>query len=154
MTVVEDDIDAARLAADLGEQVECYRRLARLAESQHAFVEQGATDRLLEVLQGRQAELGRITAIEERLRPIKRRWPEVSAALPAGERESAEAMFHEARSLLASITAADQGDALVLQQRKLNLGKQIAAATGARTVNRNYAAAAYAKKPGKLDVAK
>ncbi|MDB5305421.1 MAG: hypothetical protein JWM97_2970, partial [Phycisphaerales bacterium] len=42
--------------------------------------------------------------------------------------------------------------ALVLQQRKLNLGRQINQASAARQVNRNYAASAYGRAPSQMDV--
>ena len=54
------------------------------------------------------------------------------------------------------LAAPDQvrNDALVLQQRKLNLGRQINQASAARQVNRNYAAAAYGPRQSKVDVQK
>ena len=58
----------------------------------------------------------------------------------------------EARRLLEQITTADRNDTMVLQQRKLNLGKQISAATTARQVNRTYAAAAYGRRQPTMDV--
>ena len=52
---------------------------------------------------------------------------------------------------MASNTA-DRNDAMVLQQRKLTLGRQINQASAARTLNRNYAAAAYGTRPARMDV--
>ena len=45
----------------------------------------------------------------------------------------------ETRRLLEEITTSDRNDAMVLQQRKLNLGKQITLAKSANQINRNYA---------------
>ena len=42
--------------------------------------------------------------------------------------------------------------AIVLQQRKLNLGRQIKAASAAKQVNRTYATAAYGNRPATMDV--
>jgi hypothetical protein len=64
----------------------------------------------------------------------------------------AERLMAETRRLLEEITTADRNDALILQQRKLNLGKQISQATAARQVNRNYAVAAYGAKTSRMDV--
>ena len=55
-------------------------------------------------------------------------------------------------ALLEEITVADQHDALVLQQRKLNVGKQINQATAAKKVNRNYAASAYGTPQSRMNV--
>jgi hypothetical protein len=57
----------------------------------------------------------------------------------------------ETRRLLEEITTSDRNDAMVLQQRKLNLGKQITQAKAARQVNRNYATAAYGAVKSKVD---
>jgi hypothetical protein len=54
--------------------------------------------------------------------------------------------------LLEQITAADRDDALVLQQRRLNIGKELRQATSARQVNRMYGVAAYGQRPPRMDV--
>ena len=61
-------------------------------------------------------------------------------------------MLAETRKLLEQITLADRDDAMVLQQRKLNLGKQIGQAAAAKQVNRTYAAAAYGARQGNMDI--
>ena len=135
----------------LGEQVECYRRLAKLATAQHEFVQQSATEELIEVLLKRQAELDRIAELEREIAPAKRRWGGFIDSLDHQERDAAESMMAETRKLLEEITAADRNDALVLQQRKLNLGRQINQASAARQVNRNYATAAYGTRVASMD---
>jgi hypothetical protein len=127
----------------LEEQAACYRRLAKLAEVQHEHVQQNQTEALLEVLGRRQAVLDEIGALETRLAPVKRQWAQSAAGLDARLRIRAESLLGEVRALLEQITAADRNDALVLQQRKLNLGRQIGQAAAARQVNRSYASAAY-----------
>ena len=133
-------------------QVECYRRLAKLAALQHEHVQQGRTEQLLEVLNHRQAVLDQLGALERVVAPAKRQWAQFAATLPAAERAEAETLLAETRRLLEDITAADCNDVLVLQQRKLDLGRQINQAASARQVNRNYAAAAYGKRASVMDV--
>ena len=70
------------------------------------------------------------------------------------ERRRAETSLAETRRLLEEITAADRNDALVLQQRKLNLGRQINQASAAKQVNRNYAAAAYGPRQSRMDISR
>ncbi len=127
----------------LEEQVECYRRLAKLAATQHEHVQFGQTEALLSVLQLRQDVLDRIAGLEQVLTPAKRQWREYLATLQPMPRARAEILLGETRSLLEQITAADRNDAIVLQQRKLELGKQISQTSVAKQVNRSYAAAAY-----------
>ena len=136
----------------LSEQVSCYRRLAKLAETQHQYVQQSQTERLLEVLTRRQEVLDQIAALEASLAPAKGRWPAYLAGLAPGAKPEAEALLAEKRRLLEQITAADKDDALVLQQRKLSLGRQIGQAGAAKLVNRTYAAAAYGTRPPRMDV--
>jgi hypothetical protein len=136
----------------LTEQLACYRRLAKLAQIQHEYVRQCRTEQLLDVLKSRQEVLEKVAEFEQIVGPAKRQWTEYLAKLATPERESAELLLAETRALLQQITSADRDDALVLQQRKLNLGKQINQATSARQVNRNYAAAAYGKPPSQMDV--
>lgn len=136
----------------LNGQVDCYRRLAKLAELQHEHVQQGRTEQLLEVLSHRQAVLDQLGALERVVAPAKRQWAQFAASLPAADRADAERLLAETRRLLEAITAADRNDVMVLQQRKLTLGKQISQAASARQVNRNYAAAAYGRRAPAMDV--
>jgi hypothetical protein len=137
----------------LADQVACYRRLSKLAQAQHEHVRQGRTEELLDVLKSRQQVLEQIAAHEAVVAPAKRNWNEYVATLNETDRSLAESLLAETRFLLEQITSADRDDALVLQQRKLSLGKQINQAASARQVHRRYAAAAaYAPPPSRLNV--
>lgn len=138
--------------AALDAQVACYRRLAKLAEQQHELVQQGLTEELLQLLTLRQTELDQLSAHERVISPAKKAWQPYLAKLAAMERGRAEALMTETRLLLERITAADRNDVLVLQQRKLNLGRQIGQASAGRVVNRAYAASAYGAKTAKLNM--
>jgi len=61
-------------------------------------------------------------------------------------------MVAEARSLLEVITSSDRNDTLVLQQRKLNVGRQIRQAAAGRVVNKMYGAAAYGNRPERINI--
>lgn len=136
----------------LDEQVACYRRLAKLAEAQHECIQHEQTEKLIEVLARRQEVLDRITGLEKTVGLVKRQWPQYLATLDPARRQRADALLAETRQLLERITSADRDDVLVLQQRKVNLGRQIAQTSAARTVNRSYAAAAYGARPPRMDL--
>lgn len=138
----------------LEDQVGCYRRLAKLAELQHQHVQQNQTEALLDVLRSRQLLLDQIARLEQVISPARRNWSEFAADVEPPARSQAERLIAETRGLLEQITQSDQHDALVLQQRKLNLGRQISQASAARQVNRNYAAAAYGARQTRMDVQK
>lgn len=145
---------ANSVVAALEQQVACYARLAKLAELQHEFVQQGDAERLLDLLGRRQAELDQIAAHERVIGPAKKQWTAYVAALPPAVRGQANGLLAETRRLLEAITTADRNDALVLQQRKLNLGRQINQATAARQVNTKYATSAYGNRPAGLNVSR
>jgi hypothetical protein len=136
----------------LEEQVGCYKRLAKLAEVQHEHVQQSQTEGLLQVLGLRQEVLDDISALEERIAPAKGRWIQYLGELDEPSRGKAQQLLAESRRLLEQITSADRDDAMVLQQRKANLSQAIHQTSAARQVNRNYAAAAYGRRPSRMDV--
>ena len=140
------------ILAALVEQVGCYRRLAKLAGMQHEHVQQGQTEKLLEVLKSRQEVLDQISTMESTIAHAKRQWPQYIARLQPDQRAKAESSLAETKQLLEQITASDRDDAMILQQRKLTLGRQINQAVVSKQVNRNYAAAAYGKRPPQMDV--
>jgi hypothetical protein len=136
----------------LSRQVECYRSLAKLAQVQHEHVCNGRTEDLLMVLSQRQDLLDQVADLEQCIVEAKRSWSDFKAKLPADQRAEAESMLQQTRKLLEEITAADRDDAMVLQQRKLNLGREINRATAARRVNTKYATAAYGQRKAALDI--
>jgi hypothetical protein len=146
MTQMTDSVITA-----LEDQVGCYRRLAKLTELQHMHVQQSQTEALLDVLRSRQTVLDEITRLEVVVGPAKRDWTNYIGHFDDDQRGKAESLLSETRRLLEVITTADRNDALVLQQRKLNLGKQINQASSATRFNRNYAAA-YAPRRSSLDL--
>jgi hypothetical protein len=135
----------------LEEQFQCYRRLAKLAELQHVHVQQEQTEALLDVLRTRQGVLDEIAAFEQTIAPARQRWDSYAQELSLPMRSKAQTLLAETRRLLEEITAADRNDALVLQQRKLNVGRQINKTRSAQVVNRRYAAA-YAPGKSSLDL--
>jgi hypothetical protein len=147
---LEEDIMNQNVITALEEQVGCYRRLARLAEVQHEHVRQSQTEQLLAVLHSRQQVLNQLTELEHVIAPAKRRWSEFVDEI-GEQRNHAEHLLAETRRLLEQITTSDREDAMVLQQRKLNIGKQINQAAAAKQINRNYATAAYGKPASRLD---
>ena len=139
----------------LTEQLTLYRKLQKLCEKQRQCVEQNQIDAFIEILASRAEILQEIARLEHEVAPLKRDWPAAAATMDGGSREQVADMLAETKALLEQITQADQDDVLLLQQRKLNVGKQIAATTAARKVNTRYAAAAYAGSNGsKLNVQK
>jgi hypothetical protein len=146
------EMNSTAIILALEKQVVCYRRLLKLAAAQHEHVQQSETEQLLDVLTARQEVLDQIQTLEQALQPARRRWPEILNGLSDEDRTTVERMLSETRRLLEEITTADRNDAIVLQQRKLNLGREINQAAAAKQINRSYAAAAYGNRPSRMDL--
>jgi hypothetical protein len=140
------------ILAALQQQLGCYQRLAKLAQTQHDHVQNSRTEDLLLVLSHRQEVLDQIADLEQSIGPVKKRWAEYLAEQPADQRAQAEELLAETRRLLEEITTSDRRDALALQQRKMNLGREINQTAKARVLNQNYAHAAYGRRPAALDI--
>jgi hypothetical protein len=135
----------------LKHQLDCYQRLAKLANTQHDHVQNSRTEELLAVLSQRQQLLEEMAQLEKIIAPAKRNWKEYADALPVDQRSEAELLVSETRLLLEEIAAADRDDTLVLQARKFNLGRGINQASAARKFNGAYARAAYGNAKAGLD---
>jgi FlgN protein len=144
--------DGNEIILALEEQVGCYRKLTRLAEAQREHVQRSNMEALLEVLKNRQEILDQLGKLEGIIKPAKARWAEFLGEIDGETRARAEEMVTETRQLLEQIMASDRTDALALQQRKLNVGRQINKASGARQINRTYANAAYGQRRPRMDI--
>jgi flagellar biosynthesis/type III secretory pathway chaperone len=149
---METGITEQQMLALLEQQLGCYRNLAKLAMVQHSHVQDSRTEDLLKVLGQRQELLDQLADLEQLIGPIRKQWNDFMSGLTDDNRAEAERMVGQSRKFLEEITTSDRNDALVLQQRKLNLGRDINQATAARKFNRNYAVAAYGSKPSTLDI--
>ena len=138
----------------LEDQLGCYQRLAKLAELQHVHVQHDQTEQLMTVLACRQGVLDDIARLERVVAPAKRDWSNYAMGIAGDLRTRAESLLSQTRTLLEQITLADQLDALVLQQRKLSVGKQINQASSAKQVNRAYATSAYGARPARMDLSR
>ena len=144
---------AERVLEALSEQVDCYRRLAKLAEIQHQHIQQEQPEALLDVLRSRQEVLDAISKLEAIVGPVKKTWSDFANGLAPDRRAAGDALLAETRKLLEQITNSDRDDVLVLQQRKIALARQIGQATQQRHVGRTYTnGSAYAATSSRMDV--
>src|SRR4029077_1671492 len=104
------------------------------------------------VLGMRQCVLDQIQELEKTLAPVKRGGDQARLAMATPTRVRAESLIAETRRLLEAITTADRNDAIVLQQRKHNIGREMNQASAAKRVNKTYPAAAYGRRPATMDV--
>ena len=150
--------DAAAAVAALADQVDCYRRLAALGDEQTRLVLAGDSDGLLNLLGRRQSLTNSAAELESALAPLKRGWPDAAAAWPAGRREAARALLIESRDLLTELARRDDRDAATLRCLQATAGRELSRLNGSdrnvRRINQQYAAAAYRRRDGRVDVAR
>jgi hypothetical protein len=145
----------SNIIAAIEQQLHCYQQLAKLADVQREHVQMGDAEALLAVLHRRAGVLEELSALERVVGPVKRQWATFTQSLPDDRRQHVETVMLSSRQLLEQITRSDQDDVMLLQQRKLNVGKQIGAAVVSRQVNRAYAGAAYGSRGGgRMDVSR
>lgn len=141
----------------LVKEVALYRRLSKLAEIQHEHIGQEDAEGLLQVLGQRQIVLDELSELEKIVGPARRRWPAFLAELGPVMRESIEELMLQTRQLLEVITASDRNDTMILQQRKLSVGRQLNQAKIGQNASRGYATTAgYRQAPPRssLDIQK
>ncbi len=138
----------------LQQQLACYQKLARLAELQHDCVEQSRTEDLLNILGQRQEVLDQVADLEQVIGPAKRRWSDYLVELAPADRGMAEEMMSETRRLLEKIMSSDKDDSLILQQRKLSVGREIQRTVTAQRASRSYATSAYGQRGSSMDLQK
>src|ERR1700743_1717178 len=96
------------VVAALEQQVGCYRKLAKLAELQHVYVQQSQTEELLGILQSRQVVLDQVADLEQTIAPAKRRWTSYLDEITPDARKIAEVLLAETKKLLEQITTSDR----------------------------------------------
>jgi hypothetical protein len=151
-----EDIETSqeKVLESLERQVGCYRTLAKLAELQHEHVRQSRTEELLAVLSQRQQLLDQVADLERVVLPARRRWNDYLGELPDALRGKARGLLDESKQLLAQITSADKNDAMVLQQRSIEVRRNLRQTAVARNVSRTYASAAYGGRTSSMDLRK
>jgi hypothetical protein len=130
--------DSAQTARAVAAQLGHYRKLRALARLQRQAVRDGDERKLLAVLADRQEVVDAALALEPDLAAAKRAVPNVPKPIADGLREI--------RDLLAAITEGDQQDALLMQQRKAGIGRELRKNIKVGGATRAYAAAAYARR--------
>jgi hypothetical protein len=99
--------------------------LAGLRLEQRRLIEAGEAELLLEVLARKQRAIGRITQLEEELRPVKTDWERQRGLLPAAQRIAVGEAFREVRQRLEELIRHETEDAEALAARKDQVAKEL-----------------------------
>ena len=149
---------ATAVLTGLADQLDCYRRMATMAGEQSRAIFGGETDKLLAILEQREHLTARAAELESTLKTFKSDWPASADAMEDADRDEAKRLLGEIKRTLASLTKQDDKDAATLRARLAMTGGELEQAKvddrHVRQINRRYAAAAYGKPKGKLDVSR
>lgn len=137
------EVWAPRLERVLTQQADLYAGLDALGAQQRSLIEGGKTDELIELLGRRQAMIEQITALNSDVEPFTRCWDELAARLEEPQRERIRGQIDRLQETIDRITARDEADRRLLEQRKAKTADDLNSISGQRR-----AVAAYGSPPG------
>jgi len=129
---------ASELIELLEQQRIIYEQLGRLSEKQADLVQQGDAESLLAVLSQRQSHIDRLLGINQKLEPIRRRWPELWADLDDYTRNDIRALMDEVQRMLDVIIEQDEADRQSLAEQRKGVADGLSRISSGAAVNRAY----------------
>ena len=129
---------ASELIELLEEQRRIYEQLGRLSEKQTELVREADAEALLALLSQRQAHIDQLLATNERLEPIKQRWPELWAELDDYTQNDIRALMNDVQQMLNAIIEQDEADRRSLAAQRAQVGDGLRKVSGGAAVNRAY----------------
>lgn len=136
-TLPPDDTLFAELSPMLDEAQSLSARLDELSRRQSSFIDDGDPERLLQVLEERQAVLDRLTPLSRAIEPLLARLDESPLATRA-QRESARHRAAQVAETAAWVQHRDRADADKLQLRRDELSAQLTELSASRSATNAY----------------
>jgi hypothetical protein len=129
---------ASELIEMLEQQRVIYEQLGRLSEKQGELVQQGDAESLLAVLSQRQAHIDYLLKINEKLEPIRQRWPDLWAELDTTTRNDIRALMDDVQRMLDVIIEQDEADRRSLADQRKQVTDGLQRVSSGAVVNRAY----------------
>jgi len=98
-----DKVDGERLGDLLSSELKLYEELLELVKRQDAFIASGDTTSLMPILASKQEIIGKVTAIEEELKPFKAEWTAMASELGPQKREQISNLIDQVKAVLGEI---------------------------------------------------
>lgn len=138
-TPMRDAIDLRKALSWLRDQHGLYRRLETLCERQERLASGEDPTQLLSVLAARQSLAAELTALSERLAPVRRDWVRFRAALSPAQRGEVDRWIESDAATLTRAMARDEEDARRLTVRKRQAADNARAVSASRLALGAYA---------------
>jgi hypothetical protein len=100
--------DADTLLTGLKEELEAYRAVEAISSDELRLVKEAELEKATAVLAKKQELLGTIAAVEERIRPLKAKWPAMKDQVPAELKMSFQSTLGDLSSLLERLIALER----------------------------------------------
>lgn len=142
---------ACAMLALLQRQTGLYQQLTQLARAQQQLIAAEDPQPLLKVLGQRQRLTGELQTLAEEMRPLRRDWDETRQTLAPAERQAAEQLIAQTKSLIGDLLASDEQDAQRLRIRKQRTGDALRAVHANRQAMAAYGGSSAPASSGCLD---
>ncbi|MBI9017091.1 MAG: hypothetical protein JEZ07_07520 [Phycisphaerae bacterium] len=140
MDKTEQTIEAAEeIILLLTQQDDLYRQLHELACQQTVLVDGKNPEMLLKVLASRQRLINKLTAIDQKLKPIRNNWDELFLSLNPQQKRQVQQLVDSVKQTLGDIIQRDKCDTEKLHACKDQVASQIRNVNTGRQMNNIYA---------------
>ena len=100
--------EAGTLLAGLKEEVALYGRIGAVSTEELRLVKEAELEKATGVLARKQEMLAELGGIEDRIRPLKERWPEIRPVIPPEVQLSFQATLRELSEMLEKLIAVER----------------------------------------------
>ena len=132
----------AALRSALADQRELYARLLdeanRLGEEAARAPEEADVDRMLELVEAKQKSLQDISALEERVRPLREEWAEARPELSEEERAPLSTLVEELAGMMQAVMEAEEENTRRLSLHAEAIGRRLDEVRRARKAGQAY----------------
>ena len=122
----------------LSQQRLLYLQLHELAKKQRTLVDGSNPEMLLRVLASRQRLIDRLTSINQKLKPIREDWQQISQTLPPAQRNEAQQLVAGVQEILGEIISHDEEDTKAMQAQQQKVSTEIRNTSAGKRVNQAY----------------
>lgn len=137
--------EADELLAGLREQLDAYRKVEAFSSDELSLVREAELEKATAVLARKQEALATIASVEERIKPLKMKWPEMKGLVPAEVRLSFQEVLGGLSGLLERLIALERETEDVLTSQ-IAVVRKAAPAVSAERVRKAYGAKPEGKK--------
>ncbi len=136
--MADANTEAGTLLAGLRGQLDLYGRIREISRQELGLVKDAELEKATTILAKKQELLTEVGTIEERIKPLKAKWPDLKATIPGDVLSSFQAALGGLSSVLEELIAIERETEEVLSGQIAIVRKQAAPAVAEEKVRRAY----------------